>query len=215
MVEYLLFDLDSTLYAPSCPLAQIIEDRMTCFVAKYLGLSRAEATAARREQAASYGTTIQWLVEEHDLSDHENYFASVYPDDVAPFVKRDDSLTQALRRCSLPMSVLTNSPIEHARRVVEYLGIDQYFDYIFDIRFNRFRGKPHTRAFRRVLRVLSKHPKEVLFIDDSPGYVEAFARMGGNVLLVQGPNRPNGHALGFPTVRSVSDVPHILWSSPC
>jgi putative hydrolase of the HAD superfamily len=215
MVEYLLFDLDSTLYAPSCPLAGIIEDRMTSFVAEYLGLSRTEASSARREQAAPYGTTIQWLVEEHALSDHEGYFASVYPDDVSPFVKPDESLADALARCSLPMSVLTNSPIEHARRVVQYLGIDQHFDYIFDIRFNRFRGKPHTWAFRRVLRVLSKHPEEVLLIDDSPGYVKAFARMGGNVLLVQSPNRPNGSASGIPTIRSVSDVPHLLWSSPC
>jgi putative hydrolase of the HAD superfamily len=214
MVEYLLFDLDSTLYAPSCPLARIIEDRMTLFVAEYLGLSHAEASTAR-ERAAPYGTTIQWLVEEHDLSDHERYFASVYPDDVTPFVMRDQSLAETLDSCSLPMSVLTNSPIEHARRVLRYLGIDHYFDYIFDIRFNRFRGKPHTRAFRRVLRVLSKHPEEVLLIDDSPGYVEAFSRMGGNVLLVHGANQPHGHAPGIRTIRSVSDVPHLLWSSPC
>lgn len=96
----------------------------------------------------------------------------------------------------LPKSVLTNSPLEHALRILEYLGIGGHFERVFDIRFNGLSGKPSAEVYERVLRALNRKPQEVLLIDNRLDYLLAFREMGGQVLLVDeggvGGQAPNG-----------------------
>jgi putative hydrolase of the HAD superfamily len=72
---YLLFDLDETLYPASCGLMQAVSERMTAFVAEYLGLPEAKAVELRRGLSLRYGTTLTGLMREHGLADPERYLA--------------------------------------------------------------------------------------------------------------------------------------------
>jgi putative hydrolase of the HAD superfamily len=74
---------------------------------------------------------------------------------------------------------MTNSPREHALRIVKKLGIEKFFPAIFDIRFHRLKGKPHAEAFNRVLDVIGTSPEHCLFVDDGRAYIEGYRALGG------------------------------------
>lgn len=215
---YLLFDLDETLYPASCGLMQAVSKRMTCFVAEYLGLPEAKAAELRRGLSLRHGTTLTGLVREHGLQDTERYLAYTHDVDVERILPRDPRLAPALRAIPLPKSVLTNSPLEHALRVLEHLEVRGLFERVFDIRFNGLAGKPDAAVYRRVLQELGRRSEEVLLIDNRLDYLEAFHALGGKVLLIAerdaSGGAPAGQAGEVPRLRNVKELPAFLGFSP-
>jgi putative hydrolase of the HAD superfamily len=214
---YLLFDLDETLYPASCGLMQAVSERMTAFVAEYLGLPEAQAAQLRKGLSLRHGTTLTGLMREHGLADAERYLAYTHDVDVERILPRDPQLAPALRAIPLPKSVLTNSPLEHAVRVLERLQVRELFERIFDIRFNGLAGKPDAAVYRRVLEELGRRSEEVLLIDNRLDYLQAFRALGGQVLLIseRGASRgmPAGQAGEVPCLRDVKELPAFLGSS--
>jgi putative hydrolase of the HAD superfamily len=214
---YLLFDLDETLYPASCGLMQAVSERMTAFVAEYLGLPEAQAAQLRKGLSLRHGTTLTGLMREHGLADAERYLAYTHDVDVERILPRDPQLAPALRAIPLPKSVLTNSPLEHAVRVLEHLQVRELFERIFDIRFNGLAGKPDAAVYRRVLEELGRRSEEVLLIDNRLDYLQAFRALGGQVLLIseRGASRgmPAGQAGEVPCLRDVKELPAFLGSS--
>jgi putative hydrolase of the HAD superfamily len=209
---YLLFDLDETLYPASCGLMQAVSERMTAFVAEYLGLPEAQAVELRRGLSLRYGTTLTGLMREHGLMDPERYLAYTHDVDVERILPRDPRLAPALRAIPLPKSVLTNSPLEHALRVLEHLEIRGLFERIFDIRFNGLAGKPDAAVYPRVLEELGRRSEEVLLIDNRLDYLQAFRALGGRVLLIneRGGCAPAGEPGEVPCLRDVKELPAFL-----
>jgi putative hydrolase of the HAD superfamily len=157
---------------------------MTAFVAEYLGLPEAKAVEIRRGLSLRYGTTLTGLMREHGLEDPERYLAYTHDVDVERILPRDPQLAPALRAIPLPKSVLTNSPLEHAMRVLEHLQVLGLFERIFDIRFNGLAGKPDSAVYPRVLEELGRRSEEVLLIDNRLDYLQAFRALGGRALLI-------------------------------
>jgi len=181
--RYLLCDLDQTVYPASSGLLASIARRMTRFVSDFLQVGPEEATVTRRELSARYGTTVLGLLERHGLGDPAGYMAYVHDLDVSSFLEPDPELRAALLSLPCPAAILTNSPAEHARRVLDRLAIADCFEHIFDIRFNNYRGKPELSAYKRVLEVIGMAAEEVLFVDDRPDYLLPFRNLGGRVVL--------------------------------
>jgi putative hydrolase of the HAD superfamily len=208
MISYLLFDLDNTLYPASCGLDREIGRRMTAFVSEYLGISLKEARALRNSDAIRFGTTLQWLRQEYGFHDIEGYFDAVHPEDVNSFIEYDPGLVAMLESIPLPKGILTNSPMEHARRVMDRLEIERFFPNVFDIRFNKYRGKPYKEVYQKVLAAVGKEIDEVLFIDDLPHYIAAFRELGGRGLLV---DETGAHGnTDLPSIRRISELEAFL-----
>jgi putative hydrolase of the HAD superfamily len=210
---YLLFDLDETLYPASCGLMQAVSERMNYFVAEYLGLPEREAAEVRRGLSQRHGTTLTGLMREHGLGDPERYLAYVHDVDVERILPRDPGLAPALRAIPVGKSVLTNSPLEHALRVLDRLGVRELFERVFDIRFNGLAGKPDAAVYGRVLGALGRKPKAVLLIDNRLDYLLPFRALGGLVLLVD-EDGANGDAAAeaarVPHLRDVKQLPAFL-----
>ncbi len=202
-ITYILIDLDNTLYPASSAMYAEIDRRMTDYVARLLEVPIGEAALIRRTCRDKFGSTLGGLVAQYDFSDPDDFLDSVHPEDVARFLTRDSGLKTALSALHQPMSVLTNSPQEHALRVLEYLGINECFERIFDIRYNKFMGKPADALYRKVLTAIDRRAQEVLFVDDMPAYLEGFKRIGGRILLVQ-ENVQRG-----PTPKSMASIANI------
>ncbi len=207
---YLLFDLDETLYPASCGLMQAVSERMTAFVAEYLGLPEAKAVELRRGLSLRYGTTLTGLIREHGLADPERYLAYTHDVEVERILPRDPQLAPALRAIPLPKSVLTNSPLEHALRVLEHLQVRGLFERIFDIRFNGLAGKPDAAVYARVLEALGRRSEEVLLIDNRLDYLQAFRALGGRTLLIAEGGLAEGQAGEVPRLRDVKELPAFL-----
>jgi putative hydrolase of the HAD superfamily len=210
MLRLVLLDLDNTLYPESLGMDRDIDKRMNEFVAFYLGLSMKEAVGLRRERARKYGTTLEWLTVEHGFSEPETFFAAVHPDGEEYCIERDPELARALDAVELPKAVLTNSPSEHARRILAKLGIADRIQAIYDIRFNSLRGKPHAEAYRRACEASGVSVDEVLFVDDMPKYVRGFIELGGMGLLVDEADRFAGE--GLSRIRSLVELPAFVAS---
>jgi len=208
MLRYLLFDLDNTLYSQSLGMEHDIARRMTEFVASYLGLPFDEARELRSVEARRYGTTLEWLTKTRGFSDPEGYFAFVHPEGEEYCIEPDPALGLLLDSIPLPKAVFTNSPREHAERVLRKLGIEGRFQAIYDIRYCELRGKPHADACLRVCAACGAGIGETLFIDDLPRYVEGFIAAGGRGLLIDEAGRHADSLL--PRIRGLAELPGIL-----
>jgi putative hydrolase of the HAD superfamily len=181
--EYILFDLDNTLYSARNGLEKDVSRRVNEYVTAFLKLPPEEARAIRREGVLSggYGTTLEWLMSEKgfDPRSVDDYYSFIHPENEADTLAPDPELVSFLASLDLPMAIMTNSPREHALRIVKKLGIEKFFSSIFDIRFHGLKGKPHAEAFYRVLEVLGTSPARCLFVDDGRAYIEGYRSLGG------------------------------------
>ena len=209
MIEYLLLDLDNTLYPKSSGLEDFIRDRMAEFVVRHLELPPDRAAELRSSGLARHGTTLRWLVEEHDLSEVEEFISFVHPHNVDWFLTPEDrEVTRvALGEIQLPASVLTNAPIEHAERVLGWLGIRDRFENVFDIRFNKFAGKPHQSAYTQALRGIGAGPETTLFVDDMLQYLIPFRDLGGHAVHVTSESIQEP---GISSIRSIAELASII-----
>ena len=86
-------------------------------------------------------------------------------------------LLQWLAEINLPLGLGTSSEAEYVNRILENLGIKNYFKVIVtgdDV----VRGKPDPEVYLKVARGLGVAPKECVVIEDAPNGVAA-ARAAG------------------------------------
>ncbi len=204
MIRALFFDLDNTLYPASASMEDDIVERMNAFVADWLKLPLEAARSLRRERMPHYGTTLEWLMAECGFADPDGYFARVHPDGEEDVLEFDPALGPFLDSLPLPKFIFTNAPSEHAERVLRKLGVQDRFERVFDVRFNRLRGKPSREAVERVIAAAGYPAAETLFADDVPRYVRGFSDCGGLGVLVDHDGRHGD--TGLPTVKSVYEL---------
>jgi putative hydrolase of the HAD superfamily len=202
--DWILFDLDNTLYSARHGLEEGVSRRIRGFLARYFGGSGEEAWERRNAGMGRYGTTLEWLVTEEGFQDVESYFAFIHPDDEAEGLLPEPGLREFLEGLHLPLAILTNSPREHAGRILKKLGIEDLFDPVVDIRQNNFFSKPRPEVYFRTLKLLGTTPQRTLFIDDNPSYTEGFLKIGGRALLLDEFDARRDYA--FPRIRKLSEL---------
>ena len=211
MINYILFDVDNTLYPASCGIGAEMIMRMNIFVSELLGITVEKAAELRRDrEPGMYDSTLDWLQKKYSLKNPEDFFRFIHPEDLENYFPVNNDLKSMMERLSLPSSVLTNSSIEHAKNVTDYLGITDHFENIFDLKFNNFKGKPNKSAYENVLSALGKKANNVLFIDDVPAHLTAFRKMGGNILLVD--EKSDYRELDIPSIGKITDLENYLRS---
>ena len=205
MINYILFDVDNTLYPASCGIGAEMIRRMNIFVSELLGVSVRKAAEMRRDRDSSlYDSTLDWLQKKYSFDNTESFFKAIHPVDLENWFPVNPDLVKMMKNLDIPSSVLTNSSIEHAVNVTDYLGITGCFENIFDLKFNNFRGKPNKSAYSNVLAAVGREAEEVLFIDDVPSYLQGFKDMGGKVLLVDEDSSYADSA--FPSVSKITEL---------
>jgi len=203
MINNILFDLDHTLYSAKYGLEVNVRQRIKEYNAAYLGLSIEEAWKQRLEKIHLYGTNLEWLLAEKGFTDVEDYLAKVHPQGEADNLLPDPGLRKFLEGISIPKAILTNSPREHVDLIIGKLRFEGLFTHIFDIRQCNFIGKPHPVFFQNALDKLNVKAENVLFIDDTARYVEAFIRLGGNgVLFDENNQHPD---FSYPRIQRLED----------
>jgi len=215
-IEYILFDLDSTLYSSCWGLEQAVSSRVNDYIAEYLKLPREKAWALRKERitACGYGTTLEWLCAEEGLKGKEldNYFAFLHPENEADALPPDPALRSFLLSFStrkIPIGILTNSTMEHTQRILNKLEVADLFPVIFDIRKNGNKGKPDPAMYCRVLGELGVNAPSCILIDDVPRYIEGYRAVGGTGVLFDEEN----HHPEFPgfRIQKLEELLSLCW----
>jgi putative hydrolase of the HAD superfamily len=208
-IKHLLIDCDNTIYPSSSDLFCEISRRMTDYVSRLLNISKEKAYALRKELGKNYGTTLNGLIKTENFSEEEDFLKKVHPENLSLYIEDDPDIRCSLSSISIPMSIYTNSPKEHAERVVERLKLNGLFENIFDIRFSNYDGKPAESSFRMVLDKIAEEPGEVLLVDDLKNYLLPFKKIGGNILQVN-MNKNRGSDRSLPSIRSIKELPKYL-----
>ncbi len=183
-LPFLLFDLDNTLYPPSSGVLQDMNRRIGKFCADYFGVDVSVADDMRRDKHMIYGTTLQWLRVCHGLKDPEPYIRAIHPVNIDAYVQADPDLRSFISGIPADYVLFTNSPMEHARRTLKALNLDDLFPRIWDLRRMGYRGKPHRESYERILGDLGLRADEAILIDDNEANISGFKSLGGRVLPV-------------------------------
>jgi putative hydrolase of the HAD superfamily len=177
-----VFDLDNTLYPPSARLFDQIEQRMTQYVMRELGVPNTEADRLRQHYWQLYGTTLAGLMAEHSVDPlaylhevHEIDFGALTPD-----------ATLAARISALPgrRIVYTNGSAPYAAKVLAARGLGETFDAIYGVEHAGFRPKPDRAAFETVFAADGLDPTRAAMFEDDPRNLAAPHEMGLRTVYV-------------------------------
>jgi putative hydrolase of the HAD superfamily len=160
-----IFDLDNTLYPASADLFGLMDQRMTAYVARTLGLDdMAEAYWVQKGYFQQHGTTLAGLMAEHDIDPHA-YLADVHDIDLS-VLKEDACLARAIARLPGRKLIFTNGDESYARKVLAKLGLSEMFEAIHDIHASAYKPKPHAASYAAMIAALDVDPASSLFVED-------------------------------------------------
>lgn len=166
MLRACLFDLDNTLYPADSGITEALEVQMNAYVARLTGLSSADATALRRHYFVTYGTTLRGLQIHHHV-DAEDYLETVHQLPIDDCIVPNPELVAAIEQLPIAKALFTNSPLEHAIRVLRRLGFTTLDMPIIDIRMMQFHPKPHPDAYQIALDVIGVPAHAVALFEDT------------------------------------------------
>lgn len=186
-VKHLIFDMDDTLYPPCGAMHKGINQRIISGVAEFFGISVEEAAEKRKANIIFHSTTLEWLRSE-GLTDVEWWFRHMHPENEADELQFIPELPPFLEFIQIPKIILTNSPMEHADRVLEKLKVRKYFDDVLDLRKTKMLGKPYPKAYEIALQTVGGTFDDTLFLDDLVKYTDGWEMLGGTAVLVGNSN---------------------------
>jgi putative hydrolase of the HAD superfamily len=191
-VEAWVFDLDNTLYPPTVRLFDQIEERMTVYVMRALGIDRAVANHLRDHYWRTHGTTLAGLMREHSL-DPEPYLAEVHDIDLSD-VPPSPELAAAILRLPGRKLVYTNGSREHARRVTRARGLGGVFDALYGFEDAGHVPKPDARAFATVFAADGLDARRAAMFEDDVRNLAVPHNLGMRTVLVgPGDHAPHVH----------------------
>lgn len=165
MYEYLVMDLDDTLYPRSAGVMNEIVRRIRLYMTDRMGLSEDEAAALRRRFLSLYGTALRGLQIERHV-DADDYLAFVHDVPLANYIAPAPQLDAMLGRIPLPKVIFTNADTAHAYRVMERLGVTRHFPRIVDIHALDYRCKPDPEAYQILCSILGVPAQACILVED-------------------------------------------------
>jgi len=205
-MDFILFDLDNTLYLPEHELFTLVDQRIISYMVEVVGIPREDVDDLRRSYWQRYGLTMRGLMRHHGI-DPEDYLAYVHDVDVAGRLRPDPELRRALQALPLRRVIFTNSSFDHSVRVLNALGLSDTFEEIFDIRVAGYLPKPYPEPYRAVLSRIGAAADRCIMVEDSAENLRTAKELGmGTILVGNGATHPFVDV----TVRDAVEVPEAL-----
>jgi putative hydrolase of the HAD superfamily len=165
-IENFVFDLDETLYSPKVPIMKIVGDKINEFMHKYLHMKEEEIPIKRNYYKSTYGTTLYGLMKEFNI-DPEEFLLYVHNIDYKKVIKKDIELKCELSKLKGKFFIYTNASKNHAKCVLEQLGVEEYFENIISIEDTDYIPKPSIEGFHKFVDKVGINCKKSVFIENS------------------------------------------------
>lgn len=163
-IEDWIFDLDNTLYPASSRLFELIDERMSAYVARLLGCDSDEARRVQKQYFRDHGTTLAGLMKHHGVDPHD--FLDDVHDIALDRVPRDERLAAALERLPGRKFVFTNGNDRYAERVLGAIGIGEHFHGLIDIHACDYRPKPDAHGYKLLIERFAIDPRRAVLVED-------------------------------------------------
>lgn len=147
-IDCWIFDLDNTLYPASTNLFAQVSEKMTIYIANFLGIDKAKADKMRYEYWQKYGTSLAGLMKNFKID--PDHFLEVVHDIDFSSLNKDSKLINTLNELPGRKVVYTNGTVPYARQVLKYRGLADAFDEIYGIENANYIPKPSPKAYKMI-----------------------------------------------------------------
>lgn len=182
-MDYILFDLDNTLYSPDRELFSLIDRRINRYMNEVVGIPLTDVDHLRRSYWQRYGVTMQGLMRHHGVNPEE-YLNYVHDIDVSSRLHPDPELRENLAAIQMRKAVFTNSSRDHSERVLNALGLNGLFEEIFDIHVANYLPKPSPEPYHAVLDRIGIPASRCIMVEDSLENLRTAKELGMGTILV-------------------------------
>ena len=183
LIRHWIFDLDDTLYDPGTQIFTEVKRRISRYVERRLGLSRAAAKDLRDRYYREYGATLGGLVAEHDIV-AEEYLSMVHGVDLGR-LRRSEALERVLDELPGDCYIHTNASRQHAERVLGHLGLRSRFADIVDVVAAGCCPKPQMGGYELLMERNGIEPGRAIFFEDSAVNLVPARELGVATVLVR------------------------------
>ena len=181
--KFWIFDLDNTLYSGKTRVFEQVSKRMSKYVSDKLNLSIDEAEKIQKNYFYEYNTTLNGMIKNHNIDANE--FLDFVHDININFLKKDLKLSEELKKLDGKKFIFTNGSKKHALNVTKRIGIDHYFDDIFDIIDSEFVPKPAIQSYKKLVEKHKIDPKLCGFVEDIARNLKPAYEMGMKTVWIE------------------------------
>jgi putative hydrolase of the HAD superfamily len=179
----IFFDLDDTLYPASSGLWPTLKERMNRYMVERMNIPAEAVPRLREKYFRTYGTTLRGLQANHEI-DVQDFLAYVHDVRLGDYIHPDPIQQSVLASLQTRNVIFTNADVNHARRVLSVLQIEQYFADVVDVNSMEPYCKPSPEAFALALKASGEDdPSKCVMIDDLPHTTRAAKSFGLYALL--------------------------------
>ena len=178
-----IFDLDNTLYSGKTKVFEQVDKKMSKYISKKLNVTIDEAKKIQKNYFHEYNTTLNGMIKNHKINANE--FLDFVHDINIDFLKKDIELGEELKKLNGKKIIFTNGSKKHALNVTQKIGIDQYFDDIFDIIDSEFIPKPAMEPYKKLVEKHKIDPNLCVFVEDIARNLKPAYEMGMKTVWIE------------------------------
>jgi putative hydrolase of the HAD superfamily len=179
-----IFDLDNTLHNASPHIFPHINRSMTAYLQEHLHLDEAAAGDLRMHYWRRYGATLSGLMRHHGTDPrHFLWHTHQFPD-LPQMVLREPRLRHVLKHLPGRKVVFSNAPQHYAHAVLKLLRVADLFDDVMAVEQTRYRPKPDSFGFMRLMKQHGVKAAQCVMIEDSLENLRAAKRLGMRTVWV-------------------------------
>ena len=182
-IKFWIFDLDNTLYADETKVFDQVDKKMSKYISEKLNVNITEAKEIQKNYFHEYNTTLNGMIKNHKIDANE-FLEFVHDIDIN-FLKKNYGLSEELKKLDGKKIIYTNGSKKHALNVTKKIGIDQYFDGIFDIVDSNFVPKPLIEPYKKLVEKHKIDPKLCVFIEDIARNLKPAYEMGMKTIWIE------------------------------
>ena len=182
-IKYWIFDLDNTLYSGKTKVFEQVDKKMSKYISDKLNVSIEEAKKIQKNYFYEYNTTLNGMIKNHKIDPDE--FLEFVHDINIDFLEKDLKLAEELKKLKGKKIIFTNGSKKHAINVTKRIGIDQYFDDIFDIVDCEFVPKPAIQPYKKLVEKHNIDPKLCGFVEDIARNLKPAYEMGMKTVWIE------------------------------
>ena len=184
-----IFDLDNTLHNASAHVFPHINRSMTAYLQQHLQLDEAAANELRMHYWKRYGATLTGLMRHHGTRPEHFLWHTHQFLHLDQMVLRESRLRHMLKALPGRKVVFSNAPQHYALAVLKLLRVDELFDDVMAVEHTRYRPKPDSFGFMRLLRQQRIRAAQCVMVEDSLENLRAAKRLGMRTVWVNAGNK--------------------------
>ena len=183
LINCWIFDLDNTLYSGKTKVFEQVDKRMSKFISEKLNVNTDEARKIQKNYFYKYNTTLNGMIKNHKIDPDE--FLDFVHDINIDFLEKDHELGKQIKNLKGKKIIFTNGSRKHAINVTKKIGIDQYFDDIFDIVSSNFIPKPAIEPYKKLVKKHKIDPKLCVLVEDIARNLKPAYEMGMKTVWIE------------------------------